>query len=584
MRRALSPHHVASAFLLAAALAVGPAAVASAAEPTPSAGADDLIIGEAKAGKSVCTINDANLKSITGLAATSSGFLVVTQGYSDTVSLVTLDKKCKTTSTFTNSAPRRDPQDLVLGKDGKTAWIADFGDSKNRPTIAVWKVPANRSSAATIYRMTYPDGKPDAQALLLDGDDTPIVLTKEGSTSKLYKPSKKLVANSTTGVPLEKVGEFKPAKTETENPLAILGNQVTGAARSPDGSKVVVRTYADAYEFDVTDGDVVKAITEGTPRITPLPNEPQGEAITYSADGKLFYTVSNIEPDSDASPKILSYTPYVPKAPEPSGDNAGGGLRSPGASLSWFDRLSPSDLTRIAAAVGAVGLALAIAGIVGIRRARRRRREEEEEAYDDYDDAYDDPRDRRGGGEYGVPPQPRDARYSEGYDDFDPYAPATAGAGQRGAAYGAAGGYDQQGYDAQGGYDAQAYGQQGYDQQGYGAQGYEQGYQQGYGYDQGYQDGGQAYGGQQPAYGAQAGYDQGGYDQAQGYGQQGYDNQYGGQQYGGQQYGAQGYEQGYDNGQYGAQPGYDNQYGGQPGQQQYGEYDGYDQQYDPRRR
>ncbi len=58
---------------------------------------------------------------------------------------------------------------------------------------------------------------------------------------------------------------------------------ITGAAVSPDRSRVVLRTYAEAYEWDVTDGDVVKAITSGVPRVTPLPDEPQGEAIAYTA-------------------------------------------------------------------------------------------------------------------------------------------------------------------------------------------------------------------------------------------------------------------------------------------------------------
>ena len=38
---------------------------------------------------------------------------------------------------------------------------------------------------------------------------------------------------------------------------------VTGGANSPDGTKVVLRTYSDAYEWTVTSGDVVAAITKG---------------------------------------------------------------------------------------------------------------------------------------------------------------------------------------------------------------------------------------------------------------------------------------------------------------------------------
>ncbi|MFC7479403.1 hypothetical protein ACFQX7_04085 [Luedemannella flava] len=469
------------------------------------------------------------------------------------------------TDTFTNSAGRRSPQDLALGKDGKTIWVADFGDAKNRPSIAVWKVPANHTSAATIYRMTFPDDPHPAQALLLDGDDTPIVLTNDGGATELYKPTKKLVGNDTTGVPMEKVGEFKPAKTDTENDMSVLANQVTGAARSPDGSKVVIRTYADAYEFDVADGDVVKAVTTGKPRITRLPNETSGESITYSADGALFYTTSSSRPTRATRPRSFrtSRTCRRPRS------RAATGWRRPAVAGRGAELVRQARPVRPHAHRRGRRRRRPRAGHRGHRRhpprpppsargggrrVRRLRRRLRRGA-----------RARRGGGEYGAPPQPRDARYAgDGYDDFDPYAaPAgMAAAGQRGGTYGGAAGYDQgyeQGY-AQQGYD-QGYAQQGYDQ-GYAQQGYDQGYAQ-QGYDQGY---------------AQQGYDQGyaqqGYDQS-GYGaQQGYEQGYGQQGY--DQYGQQGYEQGY------AQQGYDQGQYGQ--QQQYGEYDGYDQQYDPRRR
>src|SRR5207237_1393187 len=74
-------------------------------------------------------------------------------------------------------------------------------------------------------------------------------------------------------------------QTGTENKLSKIGmTRVTGAANSHDGKHVAIRTYSDAYEWGVTNGDVVGAITRGTPKITPLPNEPQGSAIAYSRD------------------------------------------------------------------------------------------------------------------------------------------------------------------------------------------------------------------------------------------------------------------------------------------------------------
>ena len=85
-------------------------------------------------------------------------------------------------------------------------------------------------------------------------------------------------------MPLEKAGEFSLPKSTTPNRFAAAGRlTITGAARSPDGKRIAVRTYADAFEWDVQDGDLVKTLTTGTPRMTPL-EDPFGEAIAYSTD------------------------------------------------------------------------------------------------------------------------------------------------------------------------------------------------------------------------------------------------------------------------------------------------------------
>jgi len=82
---------------------------------------------------------------------------------------------------------------------------------------------------------------------------------------------------------------------------------------------VVVRTASDAYEFAVgSDGDIVKAITQGTPVITPLPGEENGQAISYSADGTQFLTLSSV-----AKPVLRSYKPFVPPPPTVAQEKAG---------------------------------------------------------------------------------------------------------------------------------------------------------------------------------------------------------------------------------------------------------------------
>jgi hypothetical protein len=100
---------------------------------------------------------------------------------------------------------------------------------------------------------------------------------------------------------------------------------VTGAAISPDRTKVVLRTYSDAFEWTIQGGDIAGTITKSPPRITALPNEPWGEAITYDAEGKNFLTVSDVGQlgESHPKPEILSYVPNTEVYKAPGTDTPG---------------------------------------------------------------------------------------------------------------------------------------------------------------------------------------------------------------------------------------------------------------------
>ncbi len=340
-----------------------PAALAV--DPPPAPGIHsrqpNALLGPATAGQPVCTIKDPRLIGVSGMVATPTGFVVVNdQAVSaPAVQLFYLDLSCSVVDTYTHNQRPRDPEDLALAPDG-SIWIADIGDNNgDRATVALWQVPADRGPA-TLYRLTYPDGPHDAEAILFDRANQPLIITKTAANAGIYRPAGDLIAGTAAGVPMEKVGEFIPQDTRTSNPFWIIGEvMVTGAANAPDGSRVVIRTYSDAYEFDVVGGDVVKAITEGKPRITPLPDEPQGESIGYSPDGVYFYTAS----DTNSNRTILRYSPFIP-AVAPTTAAPAAAARS--------GTLTSSGLVTVVVLCGVVGAGLAIAGVVGITRARRR--------------------------------------------------------------------------------------------------------------------------------------------------------------------------------------------------------------------
>ncbi|WP_245855050.1 hypothetical protein, partial [Micromonospora wenchangensis] len=403
MRRAVSSVTVAlalfgAAVAPAAAAGAAPVSAAPAGVAPPVTGAGPLAVGAgplaAAAGKKKCTITDERLRELSGLVATKTGYIVINDGtlQESRKRVFFLDTKCKIAKEpvkYSGDGPF-DTEDLALSPDGKTLWIADTGDNvtsrERRTRVAVWTMPVTGSKQPVLHRLSYPERKPhDAEALLIGADGLPLVITKVPSgKAEIFTPEAKLDPDGNAEpVPMKKVGEITLPKTTTDNPLNIIGRvAITGAARSPDGSRVVLRTYADAFEYDVSGDDIVAALTTGKPRVTPLA-DPFGEAISYTPDGTGFVTVSDggeLAPEDPID--ILGYTPST-KGAEPVEGAAGA---KPAAEKSWYDNLSLDQITYLIGAVGVIGALLVGAGIVGIVRSRRRAAT----AGDDPDDPDDD--------------------------------------------------------------------------------------------------------------------------------------------------------------------------------------------------
>lgn len=96
-------------------------------------------------------------------------------------------------------------------------------------------------------------------------------------------------------ISVQRVAEPAPGRRGTEGgpvgPVSQLAT--TGGDVAPDGSRVVVRTYTDAYEWEVGEGGVLDALTLTAPYArTPLPPTTQGEAIGYGADSRTLWVSS----------------------------------------------------------------------------------------------------------------------------------------------------------------------------------------------------------------------------------------------------------------------------------------------------
>lgn len=234
--------------------------------------------------KTLCTVRDSRITELSGLVSDGQRWYAINDGGTK-VQVFVLGRDCSVQRVITNPLDPYDPEDLARGADG-TLWLSDTGDNdQKRDTVAL--ISLTPQGKATLYRLKYPDGRHDGEALLLDKNGTPYLVTKTPfGDSKVYRPTGPLQSPGPT--PLEKVGSvtFHPTSTPG-GPVAGFGSVlVTGGATSADGTVVALRTYTDAYLYPAPDGDVPAAL-QRQPVQVPLANEKQGEALAFEPDGTL---------------------------------------------------------------------------------------------------------------------------------------------------------------------------------------------------------------------------------------------------------------------------------------------------------
>jgi sugar lactone lactonase YvrE len=335
------------------ALAVLPLALAVAAVPAGAAAAD----GGYGPPVPLCQLGDPRLAEVSGLATAGGTLLAMNDGGSQ-AEVYVLDAGCAVAEVRSAPVDPYDPEDLALAGDG-TLWLADTGDNRQeRATVALIGLRPDGTSSLT--RLTYPDGAHDVEALLLAPDGTPYLVSKEVlGASSVYRPDAALADGAT--LPMSKVADLGFTLTGTPGgPVGRAGQLlVTGGAVSADGRRLALRTYTDAYVWALTGSDVVGAL-HGTPVRVPLPEAPQGEAISFAANSR------DLVVAGEGLPSVVTVVPAV-------GDAAPAASADPtAAAAAGADE--PGALAGMGSTVIAAALAAAVATIVVWTWSRLRRR------------------------------------------------------------------------------------------------------------------------------------------------------------------------------------------------------------------
>jgi hypothetical protein len=323
-----------------------------------------------------CAVTDPELDELSGMVVSGDAVVALADG-GRRIELQelagALGGDCAITDTRTVAIDPYDAEDLARGPDG-ALWVSDTGDNdERRETVAVIVVPARGKPA--LHRLRYPDGPHDAEALLVDPAGRPVIVTKAIGGAAVYRTAEP--PGGTGPTPLVLLGRLSlPVSDTPGGPVGSLGSRlVTGAAASADGKVVALRSYTDAWLYPAPDGDPATALTENpAPVRVPLPDEPQGEAIAFTADGSLVSGsetrggvrgVIRVVPDAAALAGLVAPgAPATGSAP-PAGDPpaAGSAADEPGGTPEWLP----------AATGGAVAVGLLLLAIVAMALRGRRR-------------------------------------------------------------------------------------------------------------------------------------------------------------------------------------------------------------------
>jgi hypothetical protein len=193
-----------------------------------------------------------------------------------------------------------DWEDIALGKDEKGApalFIADIGDNlRIRPTLQIYQIPEpevsapgkpfeeTSSAAPKIWRFYYPDGRHNAESLLVHPQTRRMyILTKsDDGPSTLYAFPETLKDDAS--MKLEKITTLvfpaliRVGKRPHDNCMT------TSAGFSPDASSLLVSTYSSLYEWTLPqDKPLAEALKAPPVRLAPVLVR-QMEGACYDAD------------------------------------------------------------------------------------------------------------------------------------------------------------------------------------------------------------------------------------------------------------------------------------------------------------
>jgi hypothetical protein len=237
------------------------------------------------------------LPELSGLAASRvhPGFLYTHNDSGDSARFFALDQTAKVNAEIhLSGATATDWEAISVGDcpNGSCVYVGDIGDNKlQRDEYVIYRVaepsvlPGGGAIISVAYErfpFVYPDGRHNAETLLvhpLTGQIF-VIIKETGIPATVYEVPMPLDATKTVTV-------------KAVASLAILPSSgiVTDGAFHPCGDRLLIRTTLSLFEIRGASASL-PALFSAPPVTVPVPDEPQGEGVTYALDGLSYFTSS----------------------------------------------------------------------------------------------------------------------------------------------------------------------------------------------------------------------------------------------------------------------------------------------------
>jgi hypothetical protein len=195
-------------------------------------------------------------------------------------------------------ATATDWEDISVGPcpSGSCVYVGDTGDNKvDRTQYVIYRLaePATLPSDGRVVTITsyesfpfvYPDGPHNAETLLVHPvtGQIFIVIKETGIDATVYEMPLPLQAGQQVTLSLYSALTLSPIE-----------GVVTDGSFHPCGDRLLIRTTGTTglFELTRTPGASMASLFMATPVRVPVAVEPQGEAVTYTIDGRSYFTGS----------------------------------------------------------------------------------------------------------------------------------------------------------------------------------------------------------------------------------------------------------------------------------------------------